>query len=118
MNHFREHFFSRLFTVVTAVIFLNMSFFLVEVSLLELEKDGRFGKIITLVLAGTCFEEEKEAGADTTEEETSAKKIEVVFQNHSYASDGYILLSDSKWISDHSIPLGGINETFTPPPES
>lgn len=117
MNRFRDFFFTRLLTLATALIFLNMSFFLAEISLLGLDKDGRFNKIITLVLAGTCFEEEKEAGADTSEEEKSAKKIEVVFQDHCHAFDAYILLSSAKWIADHSLPLGGIYETFTPPPE-
>ena len=118
MNQFREHFLSKLLALATTLIFLNMSFFLAEVTLLELEKDGRFGKIITLILSGSCFEEERETGGDTSEEETSAKKIEVVFQDHRYAFDPYILLSSTKWITDHSLPLGGVYETFTPPPES
>lgn len=118
MNAFRQNFFSKLLTVVTALIFLNMSFFLVEVSLLDLEKDGRFSKIIALVLSGTCFEEEKETGGDTSEEEGSAKKIEVVFQDHCHAFDAYTLLASAKWIADHSLMLGGVYETFTPPPES
>ncbi|MEX1239199.1 MAG: hypothetical protein WEB30_05765 [Cyclobacteriaceae bacterium] len=118
MNCFREHFFSKVLTVLTAAIFLNMSFFLAEVSLLELEKDGRFSKIIALIVSGTCFEEEKETGGDTTEEEAASKKIEVVFQDHCHPFDVYIVLSNAKWIRDHSVTLGGIYETVTPPPES
>jgi hypothetical protein len=94
-----------------------MSFFLAEVSLLQIEKDGRFKKIITLILSGTCFEEEKET-SDATEEETSSKKIEVVFNLHSHFQNEFVLLSNMKWISDHAIPPGEVNEIYTPPPES
>lgn len=118
MNRFREHFLSRFLTLLTTLLFVNMSFFLAEVSLLELEKDGRFAKIITLIMSGTCFEEEKETSGDTSEEDTAAKKIEVVVHHHNHFSNYFEILSDSKWISDLSLPPGGIRETSTPPPKS
>jgi hypothetical protein len=119
MNRFREHFLSKAITVLTTVVFLNMSFFLAEVSMLELEKDGRFTKIIVLILTGACFEEEREVGGDLAEEDTAAKKIELVFGYMTYSSGGHeLLVRDNRFISDHRIPLGGNYETFSPPPES
>ena len=118
MNRFREHFLSKIITVATTVVFLNMSFFLAEVSILELEKDSRFTKIIVLILSGTCFEEEREVGGDVSEEDAAAKKIELVFGYETYPSAGHgLLVRDNKFISDHRIPLGGNFETFSPPPE-
>jgi len=118
MNRFREHFFSKLLTLITTLIFLNMSFFLAEVTILDLQEDSRFSKVISLVLSGTCFEEEKETGGDTTEEDTSAKKIEVVFTDYHKAFDAHIILSDLKWGFDHGLPTFGVYKKFTPPPES
>lgn len=98
---------------------MNMSFFLAEVSILELEKDSRFTKIIALILSGTCFEEEREIGGDGSEEQPTAKKIDLVFSRLIHSRDGYVLLAeDNKFLSDHRIPLSGNYETFTPPPES
>lgn len=118
MNRFRENFFSKLLTLITALIFLNMSFFLAEVSMLDLANDGRFSKVISLVLSGTCFEEEKETGGDTTEEDTSAKKIEVVLHSHHTAFDAFIILTDLNWGFQHAFLVCAVHKKFTPPPES
>jgi hypothetical protein len=119
MNRFREHFLSKLITIITTLVFLNMSFLLAEVSLLKLEKDSRFAKIIILILSGTCFEEEREVGGDLAEEDASGKKIDLAFSYLIHASGVTELpVGDNKFISDHRIPLGGNYETFSPPPES
>jgi hypothetical protein len=119
MNQFRESLLSKALTLLTTLVFLNMSFFLAEVKLLKLEKDSRFTKIIALVVAGTCFEEEKEAGGETAEEETTAKKIDVLFGYQNHSNNQYVLLSDLLELMSHQPhPSGGDQEIFTPPPES
>ena len=118
MKRFREHFLSKIITMLTTLVFLNMSFFLAEVSMLELEKDSRFTKIIVLIISGACFEEEREVGGDLTEEDAGAKKIDLVFGHVIHPSAGHELVGrDNKLISDHPGPLGGNYETFSPPPE-
>lgn len=119
MNQFRESLVSKALTLLTTLVFLNMSFFLAEVKLLKLEKDSRFTKIIALVVSGTCFEEEKEAGGETAEEETSAKKIDVLFGYHNESNNQHVLLSNLLDLLAHqSHPSGGDREIFTPPPEA
>src|SRR5687768_626559 len=108
MNAFRQHILQKIATVATAVVFLNMSFLLAEVSLLKMEKDSRFAKIISMIISGVCFEEEKEVGSDASEEDAK-KKIDVSFHYHAHSGDQYFLLSQLKWVLRQStLPLGTI----------
>lgn len=117
MRRFREHFISKVITVFITVAFLNMSFLVAEVNMLDLHKDGRFIKIIALILSGTCFEEERDLGTDASEEDTS-RKIDLLFSNHLHSQSSYALLFTlKKYTSNHRIPLPGHYETFTPPPD-
>jgi hypothetical protein len=118
MKRFREHFISKLITLVITVVFLNMSFLVAEVSMLDLHKDSEFAKIIAFIISGTCFEEERDLGTEASGEET-AKKTDLLFCGQLHPHSGYVLLSViKKYIADHRMPLPGNYETFTPPPES
>ena len=94
-----------------------MSFLPAEVSLLKMEKDSRFAKIISLIMSGICFEEEKEMGGDSSEEDAK-KKIDVFFHYHPHPGDQYLLLSKSEWVFRQSTLLPGCIETPTPPPKA
>ena len=116
MRRFREHVSSKIVTVITTVMFLNLSFLLAEVRLLGIDKDTRFSRIISLIVSGTCFEEEKEAGCDTNEEDSS-KKIDLAFHHYYHSSDGGNRLRKMMRASDNTTLPWHIFETFTPPPE-
>ena len=117
MRRFREHISGKIVTVFTAVMFLNMSFLLAEVRLLGIDKDATFSRIISLIISGTCFEEEKETGGDTSEEGPS-KKIDMAFHYQFPWCNAYTVLSALKWAREHSMLVSQTFETFTPPPES
>lgn len=106
----------KILTVITTVMFLNLSFVIAEVRLLGIDKDTRFSRIISLIVSGNCFEEEKEAGGDTNEEDLS-KKIDLAFHHYHQSSDAYSLLVKAMRASHNAMLLGRTFETFTPPPE-
>lgn len=116
MRRLRQHIASKFLTVITAAMFLNMSFLPAEVHLLGIDQDTRLSRIISLIMSGTCFEEEKESSADTSEEDAS-KKIDMAFHLHAQLYDAYTLLSKLKWAWDNTMLLSQTFETFTPPPE-
>ena len=120
MNRFREHFLSKVLTIITTLVFLNMSFFLAEVSMLKLEQDSRFTKIISLILSGSGFEEEREVGGDHSKDEPTGKKVELIFNSHTHSHNGSLVLlaNENRVLADHHRPQGGIYEAFSPPPES
>lgn len=116
MRRFREHVAGKILTVITTLMFLNLSFLLAEVRLLGIDKDTRFSRIISLIVSGSCFEEEKEAGGDTSEDDSS-KKIDLALHHHHQSSDAYSLLSKAMGASHNAMLLWRTFETFTPPPE-
>lgn len=117
MNTFRKHILSKIATFATAVLFLNMSFLLAEVTLLEMHSDSRFARIVSLIISGTCLEEEREVGGDSGEEDAK-KKIDVFFHCHPTSDDRYFLLSELQWILHQSMLLQASIDTLTPPPKS
>ena len=66
MEVLRSHSLSRIFSLFTGVIFLNMGFFLAEVSLLDLNDRQMIENVCNLVLNGG-LEEERDAHAPGTD---------------------------------------------------
>ena len=65
-------------TLLTGLIFLNMSFFLFEVSALKLNQDKKMFSNIIKLISSSAAEEEKDAfgGAD---EDSKVKEVDLIF---------------------------------------
>ena len=65
-------------TLFTGLIFLNMSFFLAEVSALKLSQDKKMFSNIIKLISSNAAEEEKDAFGGT-DEDSSAKEVDLIF---------------------------------------
>jgi ribonuclease BN (tRNA processing enzyme) len=103
-------------SVFTAIVFLNMSFFLAEISALKIEKNKQLLENVAKLIAGSSAEEEKDAfaGAD---EDVSINDVFMSHHHHPHDLTEHMLQSSLR-LRDHGIPLFGHRQIFSPPPES
>ena len=117
MKHFRSHFFCRLWSLLMGIVFLNMSFILTELSVVNLNKNKQV--IANIVkLATTATEEERDL-EDTSESSENLKEVDLTLFKSSFACRGI----NSKKHSSHLLPGMGFHaeaalEILSPPPES
>ncbi len=118
MRIFRIKYVSKALSLFTGIIFLNMSFFLAEVSLLELKKDKKMVENISKLLAGCAAEEEKDVFGGSADEDSSVKEIDLIFSYLIYTSDGITTPDKSKvHVLTQGVPRLGNFEIYSPPPE-
>jgi urease gamma subunit len=114
MDIIRQHFLTKIFTLVTGLIFLNMSFFLAEVCLLKYNQT-ELVEIAKLIL-NTGFEEERDGEA--TGADTMAKGVDLLMhQSRMFNASSFLMsvnlnktLVDHYRHADHSL-------IFFPPPD-
>lgn len=115
MNMLRNQTTTRIFSLFTGVIFLNMSFFLAEVCMLDLKDRQMIENICQLVLNGG-FEEERDAHSSPSDAPLkvfSLVSADLLLRHSSLfliASKMHQDSEDHYLHADHS-------ETFSPPPE-
>ena len=115
MEILRQHFLSKVFGLLTGLIFLNMSFFLAEVCMLEFQDRQMIENICNLVLNGG-LEEERDAhssGADTPLKIFSLHPGDLLLRHSSLflIAEKIHGNSDDHYIhADHSVK-------FSPPPD-
>ena len=115
MQLVRSNVISRIFALVTSVVFFNMSMILVEVSALKLDKDRTMIENIAKQIAG-CSSEEESGHSD---EDTTVKEVDLITSN--LFSVKYSELFDAnqvKHLENHGSPRYGNYEIFCPPPEA
>lgn len=118
MNFFRNKYVSHGLALFTGIVFLNMSFFLAEVSALKLDQDKVMVANIAKLIAGSSAEEEKDAFGGSTDEDATAKEIDLIFSYTIYTPDGFFYIAKSKGhLMDHGLPRLGNYEIYSPPPE-
>lgn len=105
-------------TLFTGLIFLNMSFFLAEVAALKLNQDKKiFANIVTMI-TNSAAEEEKDVFGGT-DEDCSAKEVDLIFNYATHSIYSHILdLNNKRSVFDQGIPLLGSYEIYSPPPEA
>jgi hypothetical protein len=115
---FRNLYIRNSMTVFTAVIFLNMSFFLAEVSALKLDKDKKMIANIAKLISTSAAEEERDVfGA--TDEDHAAREVDLIYNYSIHTIHNYILdVSIKRCALDHGLPILGNYEIFSPPPEA
>lgn len=95
-----------------------MSFFLAEVAALKLNQDKKTFSNIVKLISNSAAEEEKDAFGGT-DEDCSAKEVDLIFNHlthsvHGYSSD----VNNKRSVFDQGIPLLGSYEIYSPPPEA
>ncbi|MBA4055877.1 MAG: hypothetical protein C0490_14275 [Marivirga sp.] len=119
MKLFRIKYVSNALSLFTGIVFLNMSFFLAEVSLLKLDQDKQMVENIAKLLAGCAAEEEKDVFGGSADEDPTAKEIDLIFSYAIFTPDGFIQINKSKVHAlDQGIPRLGNYEIYSPPPEA
>lgn len=104
-------------TLFTGLIFLNMSFFLAEVAALKLNQDKKMFSNIVKLISTSAAEEEKDAFGGT-DEDCSAKEVDLIFNYSAHSIYSHIAnINNKKCVFDQGIPLLGNQEIFSPPPE-
>lgn len=112
----RSNLFSRLFALLTMVVFCNMSMILLEVRALKMDKDPTMVENIAKQIAGCSSEEETGHSSD---EDTTVKEVDLMT-----ASLLSILISERadinqlKNLEKLGSPRYGNYEIFCPPPEA
>ena len=118
MKLFRIKFVSKLFALFTGIVFLNMSFFLAEVTVLKLDQDKQMMENICKLLSGSAAEEEKDIFGGSSDEDTAAKEINLIFNHHIYSPCNASLISKRELDTlSQGTPQLGNYEIFSPPPE-
>jgi hypothetical protein len=118
MQFIRSSFLSRLTSIFTCLIFLNLSFVMVEVSVFKLDKDQQAIEGLAKLIAD-CSSEEESDGFGGLSDEDPVKEISV------FVSTGFTLAAlqslDSPALrgnENQGIPRFGNYEIYSPPPES
>ncbi|MBT1708513.1 hypothetical protein KK062_09770 [Fulvivirgaceae bacterium PWU5] len=120
MKVFRNRVVLTLTTLVTGVLFLNMSFFLAEVSALKLTQNKKMVENIAKLVAGAASEEEKDAfGGNGSEDLKSATEIDLLLHHRTPLSDYLVLPQQLTYMASHGQKtLAGTRNTVIQPPEA
>lgn len=119
MQIFRRHFINRLFALFLGAAFLNMSFFLTEIRMLELELDGGLVENIAEMIFNVGMEEERDAFEDVPEEGKGKTSVDFyVFSGKSSRVIAFLIHENRKGHGDEDLPLPGSQDILTPPPKA
>ena len=114
MQYIRTCLVCRLFAVLTALVFLNMSFVMAEICALKLDKDRQLIESISRIISG-CSEEEADGLAD---EDNTVKEINMFVGTMSTIPFSHLLDAPNKNKLQHQgITRLGNYEIYSPPPE-
>src|SRR5688572_32399437 len=103
MSILRKPLFMKVMTLVTGLIFLNMSFFLAEVSALKLDQDKQMIGNIAKLIASSSAEEEKDAFGGT-DKDASSKEVEFVLDYVVGSVNDHILISKENDVFNPGAP--------------
>lgn len=115
---FRNRLLQRLTTALTGLVFLNMSFFMIELTAMKLGKYDKdmFQDLVTLL--ARVSEEEKGAHG-TSSDAGVAKEVDLYMNQYtSELSAGYTLITTSPFAHHQANPSAGMHDTPLQPPEA
>ncbi|HYC85069.1 MAG TPA: hypothetical protein VEB86_07595 [Chryseosolibacter sp.] len=119
MQFLRNHVIvSRWMAFVTGMLFLNVSFFAIEVRILSLRlKDPVLIENIGKLLVGSGTEEEQDV--TDSKEDVSGKEVDIFFNSHlcQEVANGYVLKLMAYAFSQHKVS-SGVYDRPTQPPEA
>jgi hypothetical protein len=119
MKTVRLHIVSKIVAVLTGIVFLNMSFFLTEIRMLNLHvTDHALVENIVKMMTGAGFEEEKDAFGESSEQGNSEQAIDFHLVAHASVPYASVLIADNLHFTDQSnLRNLATSETATPPPK-
>lgn len=119
MEVFRKHVINRLFALFLGAAFLNMSFFLTEIRMLDLDLDKDLIENIAEMIFNVGLEEERDVFEDVPEEGKGKTSVDFfVFSGKSYRVIAYLIHENRKGHGDADLPLPGSQDILTPPPKA
>jgi hypothetical protein len=113
MKFLRKKIVSLIFLSLTGILFLNMSFFLAEISLLKSAYSHSTIENIAKLLSASLTEEEQDVS-----ESSESKAIDLSSDHFShlvFEDNGIAIILRMHGL--HSMPHGGFFKIFTPPPD-
>jgi hypothetical protein len=113
MDFIRKHFLSKVVALVAGLAFLNMSFFLAEISLLSFDKKDLIENIAKLIL-NTGFEEERES---ETSGEHKVKEILLGLQVQIHGTSSFLISVSVNSAMINHYRHANYSLTFFPPPD-
>jgi len=115
---FRNRLVRRLTTILTGLVFLNMSFLMIELAALDLGKHDKemFRDLVTMLAR---VSEEEKGGQSTAPDSNLAKEVDLYMSHHtSVLSAGFTLITTSLFAHLRAVPLPGMQDTPLQPPEA
>lgn len=119
MKKVRSLFVSKVVAIITGVVFLNMSFFLTEIRILNLHVTNyKLVENVVKMLSGVGFEEEKDSFGESSESAAGQQVVDLHMVVHPESVDSTTLLSGDLHTADQSrLFSASARETATPPPK-
>jgi hypothetical protein len=118
MKSLRHHVISKIFAAVTGLLFLNMSFFLTEIRILNLDLTKNQLINIVKMISGIGFEEEKDSMADSNELSTGDDFPDLFIVNNDPSFLNYIDLNTKlDYFCFVAFFESTHREIITPPPQ-
>lgn len=114
MTIYRDQTITRIFSLLTGVIFLNMSFFLVEISLLDIKDPRMIENVCNLVLNGGL---EEERDVHSTGGEVPVSVFSAASELSLRHSSVFLIASKIHRDSEDNYLHADHSEIFSPPPE-
>ena len=114
MKVFRIKYAIKAFSLFTGVIFLNMSFVLVELSALNIERNNEMARNLSMLVANSMAEEEPGAA----DEDSTLSELDLIVNHHANASTTHISSPIKFNIWSHGHPRLSEFEICYPPPEA
>lgn len=119
MTFFRNKAIMHFLTTIMAVAFLNLSFFLAELSAIDLKRENKalYESLVTTFFT-ICEEEKDPLGGESSENESLTKEIDILLSSFENRHEGfYITLSNNIYF--HALHLSdGASFSIHQPPEA
>ena len=114
MNCFRTHYLSKITALITGVVFLNMSFFLAEVSMLKYDQADLIENIANLIF-NSGFEEERDGQSHT---DNGAKEVDLLLQQvHIHNSSSCLISTRTNLLQVNHYLHANYSLSFYQPPD-
>lgn len=115
MNSFRTHYLSKITAFITGVVFLNMSFFLAEVSMLKYNQRDLIENIANLIF-NSGFEEERDG--QSSHNDNGAKEVDLLVQQvHNHNSSSCLISTRTNLLQVNHYLHANYSLSFFQPPD-
>ena len=118
MKFLRTHIASKIFTVFTALVFLNMGFFLSEVKMLELDLNKGLVENLAELMLNVGMEEERDIFEDVPDEEGKTGIDFFISHGKPHASAYFLIAETKKCRHEADNPPSRWTDRVTPPPKA